>query len=72
MKVKEIKAILKPLGILQGVNLYRDEPTQLYHLVSVEKGKGQEAVDALNQAGGKAMRVPGCGGVYSDPIQVER
>jgi len=72
MKVTEIKAILKPLGILQGINLYPDEPTSGFHYVSVAKGGKTRAIEALKAAGADAMPVPACSNVYGDNLQVRR
>ena len=72
MKASEINAILKPMGTLHGINLYQDEPSQLFHYVSVSKGEGKAAIAAINAAGGEAMFCPGCGSNYSDLIQIRR
>lgn len=72
MKVADIIATLKPLGILNGINLYRDEPTPAFHVVSVALGHGDEAIDAINGAGGEAIRVPACSTIYAESIFVSR
>ncbi len=70
MKIKDIRAILK--GFDPSFNLYRDEPTKVFHMVYVNRGKGQEAIDTMRAAGLDAMWVTGCSHLYSSNLQVRR
>lgn len=72
MTPKQITQVLKPLGILHSINLYGDEPTPSFHCVSVKQGSGQQAIDAINSAGGRCVRVPACSNIYGDNLFVAR
>lgn len=71
MKASEVKSVLKPLGILLLINGYRDEPSPSFHYLSIASGRGQDAIDAIRDAGGRAS-FDACGSHYCDSIQVGR
>ena len=69
MTTKQIRAVLNPLGIFKGCNLYPGEPTQLFHCVSVTKGTATQAIEAIAASGGKATHAHAYG-PYSESINV--
>lgn len=71
MKVREIKAALKAAGIGFTVP-YGDQPSSGFHYVAVQRGRGDEALDALKAAGADVMWVPACSHIYHDHLQVRR
>jgi hypothetical protein len=71
MTAKEIKTVLKPLGILLGVNLFPGEPTAIAHAVSVKAGSARRAIEAIENAGGRANHAYAFG-YLSESIDVNR
>jgi hypothetical protein len=71
VKVKEIKAVLGPLGLLFGVNCFPGEPMPMCHCVSIRSGTAKQAIDAIKAAGGDAWHLYGFG-QGSESIGVRR
>lgn len=71
MTSKDIRAILKPHGILCGVNLHPGEPTSGYHSVCIRKGTAPLALKLLRQAGATAVHAHAFG-TFTESLNVKR
>lgn len=72
MTATQIRALLQPKGILNGINMYPGEPTEHVHSVGIKHGHADEAMDIINKAGGRARRVIGVGNLYAEYLNVAR